>query len=404
MTVREADALGRAQNDTSERRRTKAVLLAGPFSADTDHIAPLSRSVDLTVYGSTKRLGYESFAPRPPEGSSARTFNPIIRFKNKSILWIYPNLSKALTTDNPDVLHVISEPWGLLAVQAARWARHNSNTALVVHGCDQLWWHGPALEQHARKRLAKYTLTRADAFAGENSRAIERALENGLKPDSATAQIHTNPRNPELFRPAVDQTEQARVRRELGLPEGGTGIGFVGKRGPEKRPIRLHAPFRQARQRLAPNAWIAIAGEGPLRSALVERSASEGIHFLGRLSYPKDVSRLLRAVDIAAIPSYDTPNWQEQGPRVVLEAMLSGCAIVGSQGGAIPEILDGAGLVVPQKEVGPLSEALVEAEKLLPTGLGRRAREQALLKYSGKAVADQMLDLWQKSLAVRSNR
>ena len=394
---------GASRGDTA-RRRIKAIVLGGPFPADNDHIPALSRTLDLTLYGSLKTLGYEAFAPAPPKQGRARTFRPIVAFKKRSILWVYPGLSRALTADDPDVLHVISEPWGMLAVQAARWARRHPRTALVVHGCDQLWWHGPVVEQKARKRLARYTLTRTDGFAGENSEAIIKARENGLAPDVPTAKIHTNPRNPEVFRPAADPSEKRAVRRALGLPEGGTGIGFVGKLVPEKGPLLLLEAFARARSDLGPETWVAFAGEGRLRDKLAGAAGATDVHVVGRLSYPEQVSALMRAVDIMAVPSYDTPGWREQGPRVVIEAMLSGCALVGSEGGAIPEMMDGIGLVVPQREVEPLAAALVETKRLLPEGLGQRARAQGLATYSGEAVADRLVGLWRKGLAVRAAR
>jgi glycosyltransferase involved in cell wall biosynthesis len=388
----------------NQKPRVNALLLGGPFPADPTHLYPLSNKVDLTIYGSLKGLGHETFSPKPPNVGRVRTFKPIIRFKDKSILWFYPKLAATLTSDAPDVLHVVSEPWGLLAVQAARWARRHPGTALVLHGCDQLWWHGSALEQRIRKKLAHYTLERTDAFAAENGPAIAKALENGLEPDAATAQIHTNARSPELFRPAIDKAEKAAARQSLDLPKQGTGIGFVGKLVVGKGPIVLLEAFEQATSRLMPDTWIAFAGEGPLRDQLEKLGRNTRVHFLGGLSYPEQVSDLLRSIDIFVLPSYDAPGWREQGPRVVIEAMLSGCAVIGSDSGAIPEMMNGSGLVVPQKEVAPLADALVEAEKLVPEDIGRGARDLAMSKYSSQAVADQMLALWEKAVAIRSAR
>ena len=58
------------------------------------------------------------------------------------------------------------------------------------------------------------------------------------------------------------------------------------------------------------------------------------------------------------VPSIETPSWIEQFGRVALEAMASGVTVVASNSGALPEVLGGAGVLVPPDDVAALAEAL----------------------------------------------
>ena len=60
-----------------------------------------------------------------------------------------------------------------------------------------------------------------------------------------------------------------------------------------------------------------------------------------------DVPRHLRALDALVLPSESTPLWKEQFGHVLIEAMACGVPVVGSDSGAIPEVIGEAGLLFP---------------------------------------------------------
>ena len=156
--------------------------------------------------------------------------------------WTYPGLYGALRHDRPDLVHVIAEPWGLLAAQAAVWSRAHPRTALVIHGADRSPMHGFGSERVAKRLLARFTLGRADAYAAESEMSVTRARSLGLPADSLGSVIHANPRNHGVFSPPADESERRRCRARLGLPEEGVGIGFLGRLSHNKGPALFWTP------------------------------------------------------------------------------------------------------------------------------------------------------------------
>ena len=379
----------------------KVALIVGVFPADLSHLEALADSVDLIVYGTQRTLPWHHWSPQPPRQGRARIFNPLVPTKRGQILWVYPGMRSVLDTDKPDIVHVISEPWGTLAVQATSWARRNLDTALVVHGCDRIWWHGSAVEQKVRRVLAKRTLARADGYAAETDAAVDKARASGLSPGAKTATIHTNPRNPEIFRPPASVDERNRARETVGVPQNGVGIGFMARLIPAKGPIEFLDAVERVRK-ITPDAWAAMAGEGPLEEEVKVRCADLGVHYLGSLPYPDRVADFYRSIDVFAVPSYTTPDWDEQSPRALIESMMSGCVVVGSRCGALPEMIGDTGFVVEEKNVDSLVTGLSKAvEAYSDEALRKAAVERVTSKYSGAAIAGQLEDLW-KSVRVRS--
>ena len=70
---------------------------------------------------------------------------------------------------------------------------------------------------------------------------------------------------------------------------------------------------------------------------------------------------LYRSLDVLAVPSLTTPGWVEQFGRVAVEAMACGTPVVASDSGALPDVVRGAGLLVPPGDAAALAEALARA-------------------------------------------
>lgn len=120
----------------------------------------------------------------------------------------------------------------------------------------------------------------------------------------------------------------------------------------------------------------------------------EGVEFLGEMSHRLAMERLA-ASDIFVLPSHT-----EGFPNVVLEAMIRARAIVGTDVGAIPEMLEkGAGLVVPVKDVDALAGVMgvLMDDFELRRRLGEVAAAKASREYSLSAVFEKYLDIWRLS-------
>lgn len=372
----------------------KVVVIVGSF-ADTGHLRELAGETDTYVYGASYPGIFEKLVL--PGDCTCRVFRPAIATQRGHQLWLYPGLSAALDEDQPDVIHVVSEAWGVLTAQAAQWARRNPRTAFVVHGMCRTWWHGSRTEVFAKRGLATRALSRADGFAGMTAKTIQIARTAGLSQNAPTEVIHAFPRSPELFRPPRDMAERTALRKQLALPVSGIGFAFLARFVPEKGPLLFLDAFKRAAPRLE-KAWAVIAGAGPLSEAIENRARKEGVHFLGRLQFPDDVVGLHRAVDVMVVPSYSTKEVDDQSPRSAFEAMMSGRVVVGSDSGAIPEMIEGVGVVTKQRDVEGLARGMIKGAELAATGkVGPDARARAVVRYSTEAVTTAMLDLWRRA-------
>ena len=386
----------------------RVVFIGGWFQGEGDdhHLRELAREVDLIVYG--HHVGGGNGA-RDPKASPnlcdfcvSRQLRPVYRqapFGPR--LWYYKELGRMLDEDSPDVVHVLTEPWQLLAVQASTWASKHPETAFVMHNSDRNWWTVRFDRRLARRFLARRSFARVDGFVSESTGGVEEARRFGISNRTVTAAVHMNPRVPELFRPAVDNAERAEARKRFGLPETGTGVGFVGRLSEEKGPMLFLEAFERAASVCGSPLWAAVAGTGPMEREVAVRAGRDA-SLLGSLGYPHDVATLLRAIDVLVMPSVRVGQWEEQAPRAVIEAMLSGCVVVGTPVGGIPEMLGNTGIVVADQTPAALADGIVRAvSDQGAANLRASARRRAIEVYSSESAAQALLSVWEQALEAR---
>jgi UDP-glucose:(glucosyl)LPS alpha-1,2-glucosyltransferase len=167
-------------------------------------------------------------------------------------------------------------------------------------------------------------------------------------------------------------------------------ILFVGRLSPQKGGL----VFAQAAMRLKahlPDWRFVLVGsrsfDNPTLVSEYERQVVDTMRQVGEqgelagyLSHDQVLARFKRAA-VAVIPSL----WNEPLGLVVVEAMSSGCAVVASRRGGIPELVDDAGIMIDS------GEAAVWSEQLL-----RLARDEELQRHyqqAARARAVQYLDI-----------
>jgi glycosyltransferase involved in cell wall biosynthesis len=179
-------------------------------------------------------------------------------------------------------------------------------------------------------------------------------------------------------------------------------IGFAGRLVAEKGVMDLLEAFVP----LAGRASLTFIGEGPLRAALEQRAAAAGVaahvRFAGFVPY-QDMPRWLKALDILVLPSRTAPRWMEQFGHVLAEAMLAGAAVIGSDSGAIPEVIGEAGLLFPEGDVEALRQRLTQLmdQPALRQELAAAGRRRALERFSDAAIAQATLDVYRAVLVGR---
>jgi glycosyltransferase involved in cell wall biosynthesis len=167
-------------------------------------------------------------------------------------------------------------------------------------------------------------------------------------------------------------------------------VGFAGRICEEKGWKVLLRAVRS----LPDSFKCLIAGDGPQVSELGSLLSHPGLQ--GRVFYAGLLSRdalwgFYRSLDCLVVPSLTFPKWKEQFGGVLADGMVMGVALVGSDSGAIPEVIGPAGLIVPEGRPDALAAAILRLREngemrrqMGKAGQQRFWAEFAIPAYAGK--------------------
>jgi glycosyltransferase involved in cell wall biosynthesis len=127
------------------------------------------------------------------------------------------------------------------------------------------------------------------------------------------------------------------------------------------------------------------------------------VHFVHGLSL-EELAELLASAEIGCVPSL-----YEGFSLPAIEAMASGCAVVASDAGALPEVVgrDGrAGLLVPAGDSGALTVALEKllADPGLRTRMGEAGRARVAERFSWTAIGARTVEAYRHRIEAVSTR
>jgi glycosyltransferase involved in cell wall biosynthesis len=307
--------------------------------------------------------------PVPIRGSALPAANPF---------WHGGTVRGLLTDFRPELVQIEEEPWSNGAAAIARAARRLRIPYVLL-----------TRESQPVSRSTLATLRRNRALAGAAGVISVNELAGRLALKGHPSLPHRT--IPQLGTPlplAVDRAAHT-----------GLAIGFVGRLIHEKG---LDLLFRAA-VKLVGRWTITVVGTGPAQEEL--ESLAERLGIAGRVTWlgalPRAaVETVWPRLDVVVVPSRNTPRWVEAVPRAALDAMAHGLAVVGSTGGALPETIGEAGLVVPEEDVGAMSETLqrLHDDPAEVQRLGLAGRRRAMDRYTDAAVAERTLAFWRELL------
>lgn len=189
------------------------------------------------------------------------------------------------------------------------------------------------------------------------------------------------------------------LRGEHGIPQASPLLGVVARLEPEKGH-RYLIEAMPAILRGAPQAWLAIVGEGSLdhelraQAAALPPPARDRIVFTGRR---EDVAAVTGEIDVAVLPSL-----REAQGISILEAMARRRPVVASAVGGIPEVLtDGVdGLLVPPADPAALAEACIRLARspALRERLGDEGRATVEARFSLDAMVRRIEAVYDEEL------
>ena len=314
----------------------------------------------------------------------------------------YRGLPKVFRDGHYDLILVENEPWGVLRWQS--WLLKLLFQRSAVFG-EFTWenivrggWKGRILS--AIYRAAAVT----GSFAvGGNQDAAALMRRYGSKM-ARTACIPQFGVDPAIFSP-LSEPQRREARRRVGLPEDAFLIGYCGRFVPEKGIGDLLEAFR-----LLPAAphelRLLMMGSGEMEGDLqAETRRDARIRLCPASTYPK-IAEFLQALDLLVLPSHTVagPNiwWKEQFGHILIEAMACEVVTLGSNSGAIPEVLNDADVIFPEGDIAALV-ALIRpfvTNRECAQAVGARLRARVIAHYSHERVADYWSAFFRKCLAV----
>lgn len=372
-----------AQRRAHTERRLRVLLIGHQFQVNTEGLAKaraLSKFGDLDLYVLTPERYREAETrwryPEEPDGGQfhfgiAPVAAPWCGPAKWYLQW-YPCLAKILRLLQPDIIDVWEEPWGLLSAQTCHLRNTHAPSARVVSETEQNVFKNlpPPFEW-----FRSFTFDNADFLVGRNAESLQVAQRKRF---CGPSRVVGNGLDAALFK----KEDRTRCRSQFGMS--GFCVGYAGRLVPEKGLEVLLASIR----RIKGGCSLWLSGDGPMRKKL---SNEPGVFWAGALQRT-ELPEFYNSIDVLVLPSLTTAAWKEQFGRVLIEAQACGTPVVGSDSGAIPEVIGGNGLVFREGDAEGLAECLrkLRDDLLLRERLSIEGRRHAEALYSWDAVAAQM--------------
>lgn len=304
-----------------------------------------------------------------------------IRLNGNYHLHYYPAFNRHLKDFRPDVVHIDEEPYNLstwLAIRAAKQAGHKA----LFFSWQNIIRRYPIPFNSMEQAVLKH----ADyAIAGTQSAADVWRAKGYAGPMTVIPQFGVDPA---LFHPP---TTAATANRAV-------QIGYAGRLWHGKGLDLLI----EALGTLLDLDWtLQLVGSGPEKQnldALIRKlDLEERIQrrpWLPSVQMPE----FMRQLDILVLPSRTLSSWKEQYGRVLIEAMASQVSVIGSDSGAIPDVIGKGGLVFPEGNIKTLADQLrrLIVDPLLRATLGQQGRQRIVEHFTQAQVAKQTLAVYRE--------
>jgi glycosyltransferase involved in cell wall biosynthesis len=189
----------------------------------------------------------------------------------------------------------------------------------------------------------------------------------------------------------VTRAQAMSVRAQLGLPPERRLMGVVGDIIPRKGLIHLIRALPTV-LRAVPEAHLVCVGHPQTDYAARCHAEAERLKIASQITWTgtrNDIDQLLSGLDVYVLPSLE-----ENMPLAILEAMASGCSVVATAVGGIPECVvhEQTGLLVPPADAAMLAEALIRvlSDAALRDRLGQAGRRRVAECFSVERQIDKI--------------
>jgi glycosyltransferase involved in cell wall biosynthesis len=371
-------------------------LVVARYRSFYTHLAQAcSWDISLISPSSFKELGFQQVDCEPVEDNPGFRFHSLDGIAPHIQALILPGLlgvlKRSFSKGSHNVFVCMAEPYSVTALYAYFMAKLTAKKfTFITYAAQNIDKSYPT----PLRMIEKFILKRSDGVW-----CIGREQEEILKRRGFQNHILKLPLwyDSAVFRPL----DRQKAKEELGLredfSENRITIGFAGALVAEKGVFDLLSCLKN---HFAPSdpLTILIAGGGSgcneaKRQSEELKSLGFDIHFLGPVASSK-MPQYFSLIDLFVVPSKSTPGWKEQFGRVIVEAMACGSIVVGSDSGAIPEVIDDESKIFGEGNIAEIATVIKRwAEKLRTQDSALKSQMvQKAEPYSDRALARRFIE------------
>ena len=374
---------------TSRKVKVLRIIARMNVGGPAIHVVNLTAGLDPSRFDSILVTGTEN----PGEGSLldlalARRIEPVVIPEIVGQATLKPRDLKALIAlyrlirrERPQIVHTHAAKPGVLGRLAAQLA----GVPVVVHtfhGHILHGYYGPLMSWLLR-RMERLLAHCTDRIIAVSEQVKQDLVRYGVAPPEKISVI---PLGFDL-QPFLDSAgHRGALYRELGLTNGARLVGIVGR----IFPIKNHRLFLEAAAHVAVEdrlAHFVVVGDGVLRPEMEEHARRLGI--ADRMTFTgwrRDLPRIYPDLDVLVVSSKN-----EGTPVSAIEAMASGCPVVATRVGGLPDLIDDGetGHLVPSEDARALAGAILRV--LRDRDAARRMAEAARARVRERFRADRLI-------------
>ena len=377
-TIRKLSVLFISHSYYEPQRRQKLVCLSKEHNIDLTLLIPNTWRHPMRGHMSYQKGYKEPF----------RTLCKEAVFKGNNLRYFYMGLPWLILKYGKDIVHVEEEPYSFITFLSALWAKVFA-ARFIFFTWENIFRESFLFPYDLFER-GVFKLSHA-AIAG-NSDALGILKERGFK--SKTTQLGQLgidvPFGPGSGRLNLRNRFQKPIRFL---------VGFMGRITKEKGIQTLIEAAAQTSEEIG---YVAI-GRGDFKrdaAALSNRlGLEERFKFIDTLPH-EAIPSAMKDLDLLVLPSLTTRAWKEQFGQVLIEAMACGVPVVGSDSGAIPEVIGKAGLIRSEGDVKGLAGAIMRlaGDGSLRRNLIEKGHTRVIENYTHQKIAAKTAQLYQEIL------
>lgn len=274
-------------------------------------------------------------------------------------------LDAIMDEKHPRVVLLDNDPVSYMAIQTGKWCKQH-NSFLYCISCENLLLDiTNGLKRRGIKALpaiiAKRIILMQSRKLVSGIFSINRDGVNIFKEENF-AHVEHMPLgfNPDVF--YVDDDARQTIRMQLNIDK--PVVAYFGRLVKEKGIhllIEAMSGLKMLEWQLMMDDFDVFASpyNQEVRNLLEKHDLLDRVIFVHPNHF--EIAAYMNAADIVVVPSIATRHWKEQYGRVAAEAMACGKLVIASDSGALPELLNGRGLIFPEGDVSKLQSVLKDS-------------------------------------------